>query len=360
MPAVGDQVSLRRPTFTIGIPVRNASQFLAEALRSAIRQHRPADEIVVIDDASTDDTASIAQSCEWNGRVRYVYNGVPTGWADAFNRVAKSASGDFIIVLCADDLLAPDHLLNVERAIQAHPSAGMCYCGNTYIDSAGMTTGGTPGPYSLSPRLVSGWEYRRRLVRGICESQPIHRFAGVAVDRSLWTLHSPVRPEAGLIADTDFFLRAAALRDVVSISAPLASVRCHRDSVSSQEVSLALRLAQDYLFQVRWYSESSHPLDNESAALIYSLAARFVTSLLYESLRRVRPEWHRTAKLLRNELRQHSSRKCGGDEWWFDRLCWFGASNIPMERLLLGIRALSQFNRKLMRPSRFRASASDR
>ena len=73
---------------SIVIPVRNGAKYLADALRSALVQTRPAGEVLVLDDNSQDASAAIAKSSEWGGKVRYVLNENPTGFADAWNRAA--------------------------------------------------------------------------------------------------------------------------------------------------------------------------------------------------------------------------------------------------------------------------------
>ena len=83
--------------FTIGIPVRNGENYLRDALESAVKQTRQADEILVLDDASTDDSAAIAQASCWGGSVRYVHNAASGGFVGAFNRIAKLATGDVVV-----------------------------------------------------------------------------------------------------------------------------------------------------------------------------------------------------------------------------------------------------------------------
>jgi len=72
---------------------------LEYALSSALAQTLPAQEILVVDDASTDESAEICRSSRWEGKVRYEFNPVPTGFADAWNRCAQKASGEYVAIL---------------------------------------------------------------------------------------------------------------------------------------------------------------------------------------------------------------------------------------------------------------------
>jgi glycosyltransferase involved in cell wall biosynthesis len=56
--------------FSVVIPAHNGELYLRLTIESALNQTRKADEIIVVDDASTDKTAEIAQSLEYRASVR--------------------------------------------------------------------------------------------------------------------------------------------------------------------------------------------------------------------------------------------------------------------------------------------------
>lgn len=84
------------------MPVRNGARFIAEALDSVLEQLAPEDEIIVIDDASTDATRSVVARVQ-DHRVR-ILNGSGRGVSAARNIGLASAAGDFIAFLDHDDL----------------------------------------------------------------------------------------------------------------------------------------------------------------------------------------------------------------------------------------------------------------
>lgn len=268
---------------TIGIPVRNGEPHLWQAIDSAIRQTRPADEILVIDDASIDQSAAIATSAEWAGRVRYVFNGEPSGFADAFNRLANLATGDFLSVLCADDLLDADCLAVLEEGLSRFPQAKLCHAGFRYVNERGEPTSTSAPPHSREGELLPGRMYTARLLDGVKSGTDIHRCVGFLVDLDLMRSSCAFRREAGLIADTDFLVRVASRTDVVRITQPLASVRVHPDSLSNRLDSLALRLAEDYLFQIQ--SAQKGKSDFDILATFEGLATRFIDELFAQSIR---------------------------------------------------------------------------
>jgi glycosyltransferase involved in cell wall biosynthesis len=105
-------------TISCLIPAYNAAPFLAEALESALGQTRPPDEIVVVDDGSTDDTAEIAARYP----VRLIRQ-ANRGISGARNACVAAATGERIAWLDADDLWMPDHLERLEAILGDHVMA---------------------------------------------------------------------------------------------------------------------------------------------------------------------------------------------------------------------------------------------
>lgn len=98
----------------------NAAVFLPACLDSLVKQTHDDVEIIVIDDASTDDTAAVAAS--YPG-VRLLRMAVNSGQAVARNEGLKHATGDYVTMVDADDWLAPDAL---ERAVEAFDEETDC------------------------------------------------------------------------------------------------------------------------------------------------------------------------------------------------------------------------------------------
>jgi glycosyltransferase involved in cell wall biosynthesis len=289
-------------TFSIAIPVHNGEKYLSATLASALNQKRRADEILAVDDASTDHSADILQSPEWAGKVRYIFNERSTGFVDAWNRVVRFARSDFVTILHQDDLLDPEYILHIENALIAYPRCSHIYCGYYYIDGAGNRVGESPKPYSLTPVMRPGKEYAHRYLDGVIHNRHIHRCPGVTTARTLLIDKCSYRKEAGLIADDDFFLRVGQFTDVLEISQPLASFRQHDESATARLESLSHRLAQDYLFQTKEYQKRPSFLPDSDITLIHDQAVRFINSFFLESILKNNSEWFEKAHQLRQEF----------------------------------------------------------
>lgn len=103
---------MNTPSVSCIIPVYNRERFLSEGIESLLAQTRLPDEIVVVDDGSTDGSADIARG--FGDRVRYIHQ-KNAGPAAARNHGVREAQGDFISFLDADDLWEPTKL---ERQLQ--------------------------------------------------------------------------------------------------------------------------------------------------------------------------------------------------------------------------------------------------
>lgn len=289
-------------SFSIVVPARNGEAFLRQALDSALAQSRPAEEVLLVDDASTDRTAEIVRSGPYARRVRYVRNERATGFVDAWNRAAALATGEFVTILHQDDLLHPEYLARIGQALERFPGVEHLYAACVTIDGQGQVIALPPEPHAAQPVLYAGKDYARRYLHGVLANRHIHRCPGVTTRRRLLLDRCAYRAEAGQIADDDFFLRVGAFTDVVGIAQPLASYREHGGSTTALLDSLTFALARDYIFQVRQYTARSGLLGAADIERISGLAVRFVNRLLVEGIRHGREDWIGAAAGGRDEL----------------------------------------------------------
>ncbi len=105
--------------FSIVVPAYNSAATIESTLRSAIAQTLPPHELIVVDDGSTDDTATTAERVGPPVRVIRQRNG---GTAAARNCGIREATGDVVAFLDADDLYEPERLAQIAAAFARDPS----------------------------------------------------------------------------------------------------------------------------------------------------------------------------------------------------------------------------------------------
>jgi glycosyltransferase involved in cell wall biosynthesis len=124
------------PRFSVVIPVYNCARYVGETIQSVIDQRRPALEIIVVDDGSSDETAAVVQRYSDRVSLVYVYQ-QNQGPSAARNRGVALARGDWIAFLDADDLWRPDKLETLRRHIRDYPTVGFFWSDMAYIDENG-------------------------------------------------------------------------------------------------------------------------------------------------------------------------------------------------------------------------------
>ena len=100
------------------IAAHQAGAFVARAVRSALEQSVPPLEIVLVDDGSTDDINSAL--APFVGRVTVIHQ-ENRGEGGARNTAVRAASGDYVVILDADDAWLPDRLSRLSEAAMARP-----------------------------------------------------------------------------------------------------------------------------------------------------------------------------------------------------------------------------------------------
>lgn len=111
--------------------MHNGEQTIARAIRSCLDQTYHNFEVIVVDNASTDNTAQAVRGVQ-DKRVGSVYT--PTaGRSHARNLGLSLSTGEFILFLDADDELAPQAMASFNRALERHPQCDAVQCATSYI-----------------------------------------------------------------------------------------------------------------------------------------------------------------------------------------------------------------------------------
>ncbi|WP_203135833.1 glycosyltransferase family 2 protein [Microbacterium sp. JZ31] len=119
---------LRQATVTVVIPCFNYARYVEQAVHSALNQGGVTVEVIVVDDASTDDSLAVLRRlAEEDPRVHVLANETNRGPVATFNRGLAAATGEYLVRLDADDLLTPGALLRAAAVLQHLPEVGLVY-----------------------------------------------------------------------------------------------------------------------------------------------------------------------------------------------------------------------------------------
>jgi glycosyltransferase involved in cell wall biosynthesis len=123
------------PKISIIIGVLNMARYLSATLDSAIRQNYPDLELIVMDGGSTDGTLDIIK--QYEKHISYWKSGKDKGHSDACNNAINIATGDFIHLLNADDIIDDSLLHKVAELYSRRPNAQVISCGVRIVESDG-------------------------------------------------------------------------------------------------------------------------------------------------------------------------------------------------------------------------------
>jgi glycosyltransferase involved in cell wall biosynthesis len=132
---------MKLPLTSIIVVSHNQAAYIREALQSVFDQTYPKIEIIVVDDASTDQTVSIINAMEVQGfHFKKILLKENLGYCKAFNVGLARARGEYIIDLAADDMLLPNRVARGVSALHSN-EAGVDFCDVYYIDASSEVTG---------------------------------------------------------------------------------------------------------------------------------------------------------------------------------------------------------------------------
>ena len=186
------------PKFSIVIPTHNRPNHLRRAVKSLIAQDVPDSEIIVVNDGSNEDYSDFL--AEFGKSVNYITQPNALGVSVARNTGVRNASGDWIVFLDDDDLMAPGYLNAVATAIKTE-TFDYCWCGVKFV---------------FPPQHVGG-KHLTQIVRkpAVAETQhekianilALGASFGLAIRKEVFEECGGFNPKFNVGEDTDLFIK---------------------------------------------------------------------------------------------------------------------------------------------------------
>ena len=205
------------PRLTIGLPVYNGENYLAESIEALLGQTYEDFELVISDNASSDGTAEIIRNyCKQDSRIRYIRQPCNVGLNPNHNFVITQARGELFKMASHDDLYARDLLKRCIDALDEYPRVVLAHCREAMIDDSGKITrvlhysvaaDRLRAPERFRSMLFDGWDdYTYGVMRTNVLRQThlhgSHHFADRSINTELG-LHGPFY----LVPETLYFRR---------------------------------------------------------------------------------------------------------------------------------------------------------
>ncbi len=240
------------PKVSVVIPAYNNSAFIAETIESVLAQTYTDFELVIADHSSADDTKTIIDGYASDPRVHILSTpaggGAPRNW----NRVTEAARGEFIKLVCGDDLIYPDSLRLQLQAIETDPSVTLVASPRDIIDARGAVVMRGRGLGGLTGTTAGAVAVRRTVTAGtnvFGEPGCVLIRRSTLVEIGLWD------PRYPYLIDETTYARVLLQGSLATVDVPLAAFRLSNTQWS-------VKLAQEQSSQAagfhRWVREE-HP-----------------------------------------------------------------------------------------------------
>jgi glycosyltransferase involved in cell wall biosynthesis len=231
------------PAVSVVMSVRNGAPWVRDAVASVLDQTMSDLELIVIDDGSTDSTASLLAAVR-DPRLR-VEREPPSGLTASLNRALGLAQAPLVARLDADDVALPERLACQRAFLDAHPEVGLLGTAAREVDASGRELGVVRPPEDDAA-------IRRALIRR-------NPFVHSSVMMRRRTLEEAGRYDERLpvAQDYDLWMRMSQITRLANLSAPLVVRRLLPGRVSAARDSE--RLAAEARVRWRAVRSGAHP-----------------------------------------------------------------------------------------------------
>lgn len=215
----------QRPRVSICIPSFNNGSHIGFAIKSALCQTFGDIEVVVVDNDSSDDSEMVVQSFG-DERIRFSKNSENIGMTRNWNKCISMASGEFVCLLCADDMLLPTFVARTVSMLAAHPNLGFVHCSYKRINERGETVG--EDRMQSDDAIETGLTFFEKIIHG-----NFVIISGVMARRDCYDVLGCFDEGLAYAPDWEMLARISLQYDVGYVSEPLACYRFHESNFTN-------------------------------------------------------------------------------------------------------------------------------
>lgn len=238
------------------LPAYRAEPYLRETIESVLAQNHQDWELIVVDNASPDRTGEIARSYD-DPRIIVHTNDETIGLADNWNLAVDKATGRYVKVLPADDLLRPDCLELQAKQLETNPDIALVSCRRDFIDGDSNVVLRGRGLVGLLGEHQSAEVVRLVMRSGI---NPIGEPAAMMFRRADFLTAGPFDASFPFPMDLELSIRLLRHGNFYGQAQSLAAFRVRGDSLTGTSLgaqgaehrALLRRIASDDHWSIPW------------------------------------------------------------------------------------------------------------
>jgi len=232
------------PAVSVAIPSYNYGRYVAQAIESVLGQDWDDLELVILDNASTDNTPEIVKPYLADSRVRHFRNDTTLPVQQNWQKAAGLCRGRYLAILSADDYFLPGHLSSLVRLLEDNPHCDLAYTRVQGVNEAGEAIYTNSSGDSIRPETyVGGYdEYTDSLVHG-CYITP----SAAIIRRDAFRKVGGFDTDCKGAIDLDLWIRLAERNpNFIFVGRPTTAYRFHGPQDSQRYFASAEPL-EDYL-----------------------------------------------------------------------------------------------------------------
>ena len=211
-----------QPLVSVCIPTYNAEKIVMGTLQSILNQTYQNLEIIVVDNASTDDTLALLQKLK-DPRIKIYKNSKNIGAEKNWGRCIELANGEYIAIFHADDLYMPDMVEKQVQTFQDNPSVGAVFTMGNHINDRDEVSGKHKLPVELKGKEIY---YFTEIFISILRAGNFLMCPSAMVRSEIYTKLAPFDDERfGTSADLDMWLRILERHQIAILDEKLMSWR---------------------------------------------------------------------------------------------------------------------------------------
>ena len=280
---------------TVSMPAHNSGQYISAAIESVLSQEGLDLELVVVDDASTDDTVEIVAAFQ-DPRLRLLRSRKRRGIGHAHNRVVQETDSKFIVHVDSDDLILPGALKRMVDFMKLNPGLGQAHCYDFDVDEQGQSTreAFAQRHREFHRKRPPGMDYRKALVERGCVINHLRTYR-----RSVLEEMGGFNEKLQRGVDYEMALRIVDKYDIGLVPEFLYLHRQHSGATSLQGPLSQLRASfQRYLICRRLSHQGVSYLKHRRSQFLMLFLGRFLRQPVVRKLRSVsiRRFWRRSAQ----------------------------------------------------------------
>jgi glycosyltransferase involved in cell wall biosynthesis len=199
----------RCPSVSVVIPCYNYGRYLTQCVNSALDQQGVRVDVLIIDDASSDGSDQIAfRLSAQDPRIRTIRHTANRGHTATFNEGITQTTGDYTVLLSADDLLTPGSLARATSLMEEYPSVGLTY-GSTII----FTDDDLPTARTIARRWII-WHGHDWLMQTCKNGENAVGAGGLVMRRTVLREIGVFKADLPHAGDFEMWMRVATVSDI--------------------------------------------------------------------------------------------------------------------------------------------------